>query len=125
MRRVDSLEKTLKLGRIRSRRRRGPQRMRWLNGTTDSMDMGLGGLRELVMDTEACRGSWGRRESDTTEPLRAAHRRRVTANQQFVKNGRFARRDQVKSNRPRLACTTWVSQYERILCALVYLITPI
>ena len=69
--------------------------------------------------------SWGRRESDTTEPLRAAHRRRVTANQQFVKNGRFARRDQVKSNRPRLACTTWVSQYERILCALVYLITPI
>ena len=68
MRRADSFEKTLMLGKIEGRRRRGRQRMRWLNSITDLMEMGLSGIQELVMDREAWSIAFhGVTESDTTE----------------------------------------------------------
>ena len=69
MRRTDSLEKILMLGKIEGGRTRGRQKMRWLDGSTDTMDMSLSDLQELAMNREACCSSWGSKESDTTEQL--------------------------------------------------------
>ena len=67
-RRANSLEKTLMLGKIEGRKRRGQQRMRWLDGITDSMDMSLSNLREIVKTRKACvlQSPWGHKESDMT-----------------------------------------------------------
>ena len=69
MQRTDSFEKTLKLGKIEGRRRRGRKRMKWLDGITDSTGMSLSKLQELVMDRGglACCSPWGHKESDMTE----------------------------------------------------------
>ena len=99
MQRADSLEKTLMLGKIEGRRRRGWQRIRWLDGITDLMDMSLSKLRKLVMDREdVCCSPWGHKESDTTEPLNWTDPRCIHS---------FYRQDLVVKDFWTLAVTWW------------------